>query len=884
MPVQAIAGKRSAKLWMVPFAALLIVAAIVVPPLVSLNRLHSRIAESISRAIGRPVRMSSIKLRLLPRPGFEIADFVVEEDPSFGAEPILRSAQVIASVRLLPLWRGRLEIARIAFDEPSVNLVRNREGRWNFDTLLSQAAQIPKAPTGERHPGGMPRFPYIDASNARINFKSGDEKLPFSFFNADLAVWLENPGEWRIEFAAQPVRTDLSLDLANTGIFRLVGSLRHAAALRDMPMQLHAEWANAPLGQLSKIITGSDADWRGQLDAAADITGSIEHASVKLTAIGQRIHRVEFAPRTPLNINITCRANFTRAGLLLDELTCLSPAGEGHLLLTGSVHASATASDPHLVLELNHLPVSWALDGLRLLRAGFGGALDTAGTINGSFTYASPDGAAENNSPPQLRGQATVDQLAIAGSAPQKPLALPTLHFVWNPEAPQQLRRERPLPAPSAHPDELLLEPFVIGSPAAAGPAEPTPALKLPSAITVSGAFSSNGFSIHLGGESRLPELVALGKQFGIFPHLPVDFGTQGTADLDLNVLGPWMLPVSEQPAAPASLNGTLRLRNAQLSSDFLAQPLQIPTAQAVFSANEINWAASGMIYGPLHADGTLAYPAFCTVPTGCAHQFSLHLATLDADTAQIALLGAQRQGEIIQRLLDRLRNLNQTSPAWPRLTGSVQIGTLTIQSLTVKELTAAVAVEGHAFELKSATGRALDGQLHASGALVVSDHTPHYQIDARIDDANARSVAGLFAENWGPGSISLSTSLKAAGFEQKALLSSAAGAFHWDWDKGALPASASLVTARNSSNLNPLSRFDEWTAEGVIANQTLHLQKSQVVRPTGLSALSGTITFARELDLSTGDTANQSKITGTLQRPLIENTTRAAPDAPTPK
>ncbi len=191
-------------------AAVLLATAIVAPPLISLNRVHRRIADSISQAIGRPVRMSSIKLRLLPRPGFEIADFVVEDDPAFGAEPILRSSQVVASVRLLPLWRGRLEIARIAFDEPSVNLVRNREGRWNFDSLLSQAAQIPKAPTGERHPGNLQRFPYIDASNARINFKNGDEKLPFSFFNADLAVWLENPGEWRIEFAAQPVRTDVA--------------------------------------------------------------------------------------------------------------------------------------------------------------------------------------------------------------------------------------------------------------------------------------------------------------------------------------------------------------------------------------------------------------------------------------------------------------------------------------------------------------------------------------------------------------------------------------------------------------------------------------------------------------------------------------------------
>jgi hypothetical protein len=302
--------------------------------------------------------MSSIKMRLLPRPGFEIADFVVEEDPAFGIEPILRSSQVIASVRLLPLWRGRLEIARIAFDEPSLNLVRNREGRWNFDTLLSQAAQIPKAPTGEAHPRGLPRFPYIDASNARVNFKSGDEKLPFSFLDADLAVWLENPGEWRIQFAAQPARTDLSLDLANTGLFRLEGSLRHAAKLTQMPMQLHAEWNGAPLGQLSRIFTGSDANWRGQLDATAEITGSLDHAALKLTASGQGIHRAEFDRREPLDLNVICQSAFNRDDRLFDAITCLSPTGDGHLLLTGSIHAVPAKPDPNLSLELNHVPVA----------------------------------------------------------------------------------------------------------------------------------------------------------------------------------------------------------------------------------------------------------------------------------------------------------------------------------------------------------------------------------------------------------------------------------------------------------------------------------------------------------------------------------------------
>ncbi len=665
-PVQAVAKKRSIKRWILPVAALLLAGAVVAPPLVSLNRVHRRIADSISQAVGRPVRMSSITLRLLPRPAFEIADFVVDDDPAFGVEPILRSSEVVASVRLLPLWRGRLEIARIAFDEPSLNLVRNREGRWNFDSLLSQAAQIRKAPTGELHPRGLQRFPYIDANNARVNFKSGDEKLPFSFFNADLAVWLQNPDEWRIQFAAQPVRTDLSLDLANTGTFRLNGSLGHAATLSRMPMNLHVEWSNAPLGQLSKILTGSDADWRGQLDAAADITGTLEHSHVKFTASGQSVHRVEFDPREPLDVIVTCKADFSRAGRLFDAVTCLVPTGSGHLLLTGAVHAVPTKPDPDLRLEMNTVPAAWALDCVRLFRAGFGNALTATGTIDGNFTYTSASTKPMVSSNTELLGQATINNLTIAGPAFQKPFALPVLRLTMGAQTSSPTRRGGP--SPKANANELVLAPFVIGS----APAAPlaTPAVGIPQSLTVSGAFAWNGFNVHLGGESHIGELIALGKEFGLVQRLPVDFGGQGVADLDLAVHGPWMLPVSDQPVVPAAVDGTLRLRNAQISGDFLAQPLHVPAAQAVFAGNEITWTTPGMVYGPLRADGTLIYPAFCMAPTGCVPRFNLHLASLDAETAQSALLGAQHHGELVERLLDRLRSLNETSPSWPSLTG----------------------------------------------------------------------------------------------------------------------------------------------------------------------------------------------------------------------
>ena len=58
------------------------------------------------------------------------------------------------------------------------------------------------------------------ATNSRINFKNGAEKLPFSLVDTDVSFWQENPGEWRIRLRGQPARTDVSLDLADTGVVR----------------------------------------------------------------------------------------------------------------------------------------------------------------------------------------------------------------------------------------------------------------------------------------------------------------------------------------------------------------------------------------------------------------------------------------------------------------------------------------------------------------------------------------------------------------------------------------------------------------------------------------------------------------------------------------
>jgi uncharacterized protein involved in outer membrane biogenesis len=127
---------------------LMLVLIVVLPPLVNVSRFQKRIARNISAALGRPVYFDHVSLTLLPMPGFTLDNFVVDEDPAFGYEPVLRADQVDVTLRLSSLWRPHIEFSKIAFTEPSVNLVRVN-GRWNIESLLLQASHLEAAPTAQ---------------------------------------------------------------------------------------------------------------------------------------------------------------------------------------------------------------------------------------------------------------------------------------------------------------------------------------------------------------------------------------------------------------------------------------------------------------------------------------------------------------------------------------------------------------------------------------------------------------------------------------------------------------------------------------------------------------------------------------------------------------
>jgi hypothetical protein len=359
----------------------------VVPPLVNVSRYQRRIAASIGASLGRPVRLDTVTLRLLPWPGFEIQNFVVAEDPAFGSEPVMRANAVRATLRLSSLWRRRVEFSRITLIEPSVNLVHLPDGRWNLGSILLQASRIAAAPTAQKKASETPRFPYIEATDARVNLKQGAEKKPFSLTDATFALWLAEPERWQVRLEAHPARTDTSV--SDTGTMRLEGTLGRASTLAEVPVDLHSEWTSAPLGAVSWMLLGEDIDVRGSMDLTTSIVGKVGNNAVSARLRLKNARRAEFVPAKALDVDLGCKATAAAVFHALENLQCAWPSGAIHpgMVLTGSVPELRQPGSARTMMWINDVPASLLVDALRAASARTPERLSFEGRLSGKVGY-----------------------------------------------------------------------------------------------------------------------------------------------------------------------------------------------------------------------------------------------------------------------------------------------------------------------------------------------------------------------------------------------------------------------------------------------------------------------------------------------------------------
>jgi hypothetical protein len=218
----------------------------------------------LARAFGRSVEVRHFTVLLIPSPVLEAELVSIAEDPAFGNEYFMRAERLTARLRWSGLLRGRFEFGTLSLSRPSLVLVRNEEGEWNLDRWLPPAKSTLGAgsrfygPRLQQTPSN--RLQKIDIDDGRINFKMGDEKLPFAFLGVSGSVEQVSSGRWRLQLEAQPWRSGVTLQSAGRMIVR--GDVAGTSS-RLQPAELEVHWGKVSLADLLRLLRGYDYGVRG---------------------------------------------------------------------------------------------------------------------------------------------------------------------------------------------------------------------------------------------------------------------------------------------------------------------------------------------------------------------------------------------------------------------------------------------------------------------------------------------------------------------------------------------------------------------------------------------------------------------------------------------
>ena len=820
----------------VVIAAIIAVLAFI-PPFINLTRYRTRISQAMSESIGRFTAFSDVHFRLLPQPSFVFSDFVVAEDPDFGAEPMLRAQEVTAALRLTSLWRGRLEISRLSFDSPSLNLVRNERGVWNVGGSIRQAATVPAAPTGERRPTTTPRFPYIEASDARVNFKFGLRKQAFTLTEADLSFWLASPNHWEMRLEARPVRTDAYL--GDTGLLRASASFvrERGEPIDDVPLKATVHWDNAQLGQATWLLTGEDRGWRGDLDVRAELTGTPQLLHAKSELRVNSFRRYDNPVTEPLSGRATCNADLVRTSTATDmrfaweRMECVTPIGNGSLKIAGQGSWADRSYDVSVAAE--DLPVASIVQFYRHAKLNVSDSLAGTGTLKADLHFRS--------GLPCLMGKAALREASIVDPRHEVNLSFGNVE-VLVPAAPQR-KTNIELPCLQSTRASLDLDGGRL--------------------LSAGVAVYRWGALLNVSGSAAANKLLSAAKSLGLIVR---DYRASGIVDVNADLrIEPSQFKEARWTGTASSAKITfpqdITLRNAVVDLQNDAVSLR----QFTTTFPDLESEVSGSVHWPLPCD-----------VTPCPARFDLHATALDLDALNRALNPSFRTRNwfYLPRFLG-----GKDATASPmsvlllfRGTGRLSVDHLSIKKAILNNVAADVTWDHDRLTLANMSGGLLNGKL-AGRAQVDFTEMPKARGHVELRDVELSATTPWVSFPWARGKAIVAADFSFMGSNRGEILDSLNMQGTFTVRDG---------TLRHFSTTGDLA-FRMWNGTLAQAKRSLEIPESKMITSKEDLQLSGKVSQDLSLDLRITGGHVAYAVGGTLHAPQLTPAARTPVAASNP-
>jgi hypothetical protein len=798
------------------------------------HRVHAYLIARLERAFGRPVDVRSFNARFLPRPQLDANGITVGEDPAFGHEYFLRAEQLNAGVRWTGLLRGHFEFGAMSLSKPSLILVRNAEGRWNLERWLPPATANPAQNAHAYGPlspvAPVNRLEKIEFDEGRINFKTGDDKLPFAFANVSGSVEQIAAGRWQLQLEAQPWRSGVALQSAGT--IKVVGDLA-GTSTRLQPAEITLHWSGASLADVFRLFRGQDYGVRGvlALDATAKSGVAKEDGpgdwKFSLQGRAAQIHRwnlTERADNPRLNVSVNGRWNVGTGNLLAEEIAVEGPRSN----LRGMFRlASGGAPSMELRLDSMGIQASDLLAWYRAFHPDIAEGLTAEQYFTGGMLLRGWPLALESAALSSSGGIVRVPGFAqpvrvgpVSGGRERSTLVLGPVRVALGGELRDVTAPKRRRVAQAMENAADLTFEHDLGT-------------------------HAGGVSIE-GNVSKVEDFLKLSAAVG----RPLNHGWELTGQATAVTKWEWKEPLAGR------WNGRIGLSKANLTVAGLNQPLKI-------SESELDWTDGRRVARVIKVEGfggtwtgNIEEMAGADSENGAKWDFHLYADELDAADLD-RWVGPRARPGWLQRLLPSLMGGPAPSTAASELVrrvnaeGELGIAQLRIEKLKLERVLAKGSLHDLQLDVREAQAEWAGGKVHARINAKFSPR-PVYEIAAELERVNLAQLpgAGRIAERLG-GVASGTLQVKTEGVGRDELLGKLAGRadFHLNkvefrgWDVNASVADGAAHTG--------VSRWATGEGSLLFRDSGIVLKDFWMDSGKQLTLVNGTLSFGRNANLS---------------------------------
>ncbi len=142
-------GKKVALSLLVILLVVVVGLAIIIPLLVDVDRYRPEIVAHIQEETGKPAQIGHLALTILPQVAIRVDDFALGNPQGFPAGDFVKAKEIYVVVDTSALLNHKVVINSLELDNPTIHLLSDVHGKWNFENPPSKTA-APAAPPADQ--------------------------------------------------------------------------------------------------------------------------------------------------------------------------------------------------------------------------------------------------------------------------------------------------------------------------------------------------------------------------------------------------------------------------------------------------------------------------------------------------------------------------------------------------------------------------------------------------------------------------------------------------------------------------------------------------------------------------------------------------------------